>query len=36
MAGSLGLESSTIVAKMIDVLYSLVLAGTSEDSLNEG
>jgi hypothetical protein len=38
MAGSLGLglESPTIVAKMIDVLDSLVLAGASEDSLNEG
>jgi hypothetical protein len=36
MAGSLGLESPTIVAKMIDMLDSLVLAGVSEDSLNEG
>jgi hypothetical protein len=36
MAGSLGLESPTIVAKMIDVLDSLVLARASEDSLNEG
>jgi hypothetical protein len=36
MAGRLGLESPTIVAKMSDVLDSLVLVWASEDSLNEG
>jgi hypothetical protein len=36
MAESLGLESPTIVAKTVEVLDSLVLAGASEDSLNEG
>jgi hypothetical protein len=36
MAGSLGLEAPTIVAKTVEVLDSLVLAGASEDSLNEG
>jgi hypothetical protein len=36
MAGSLGLESPTTVAKMIDVLDSLVLVWAGEDSLNEG
>jgi hypothetical protein len=36
MASSLGLETPTVVAKTIEVLDSLVLAGASEDSLNEG
>jgi hypothetical protein len=36
MAGSLGLETPTIVAKTVEVLDSLVLAGASEDSLSEG
>jgi hypothetical protein len=36
MAESLGLESPTIVAKTVEVLDSLVFAGASEDSLNEG
>jgi hypothetical protein len=36
MAESLGLEPPTIVAKTVEVLDLLVLAGASEDSLNEG
>jgi hypothetical protein len=36
MSGSLGLESPTVMAKMIGVLDPLVLAGASEDSLKEG
>jgi hypothetical protein len=36
LASSLGLSAPTIVAKMIEVLDSLVFAGASEDSLNEG
>jgi hypothetical protein len=36
MASDLGLEAPTILAKTIEVLDSLVLAGASEDSLSEG
>jgi hypothetical protein len=36
MAESLGLKAPTIVAKTVEVLDSLVLAGASEDSLSEG
>jgi hypothetical protein len=36
MAESLGLEAPTIVAKTVEVLDSLVLAGASEDSLSKG
>jgi hypothetical protein len=36
MIGSLGLETPTIVAKTVEVLDSLVLAGASKDSLSKG
>jgi hypothetical protein len=36
MIGSLGLETPTIVAKTVEVLDLLVLAGASKDSLSKG
>jgi hypothetical protein len=36
MAKNLGLEAPTIVAKTVEVLDSLVMAGASKDSLSEG